>query len=144
MRNYPLNSPQAAARIVALALLADGHVNRRELDALDRVAAHEQLGLTRPELHSVVQTLCEDLLVAAQFCWDNACRLDAAAIAGLMAEVDDPQLWRKVMQICEAVIDADGHVSDGELTVLRAAAESAQRKARAAGTPQPLPQAQPA
>jgi hypothetical protein len=104
-------------------------VNRRELDALDRVAAHEQLGLTRQELHAVVQTFCEDLLVAAQLCWDTACRLDAAAIAGLMAEVDDPALWQKVVQVCEAVIDADGHVSDGELVVLRAAAEHARHTA---------------
>ncbi len=125
MRNYPLNSPQAAARIVALALIADGHVNKRELDALDRIAAHEQLGMARDDLHAVVQTLCEDLMVAAQLCWDSAWRLEAAALAELMAEIDDPVLWCKVMQVCEAVIDADGHVSEGELAVIRAAAEHA-------------------
>ena len=140
MRTYPLNSPQAAARIVALTLLADGHVNKRELDALDRVAAHEQFGMSRQELHAVVQTFCEDLLMAAQLCWDSACRLDAAAMDELMAEVDDPALWRKVMQVCEAVIDADGHVSDGELMVLRAAAERARQQAQTAGLLDTLPE----
>ena len=37
MRNYPRNSPQAAARIVALTLLADGHIDKAEIDTLDRV-----------------------------------------------------------------------------------------------------------
>jgi uncharacterized tellurite resistance protein B-like protein len=139
MRNYPLNSPQAAARIVALALIADGHVNKRELDALDGIAAHEQLGMARDEMHAVVQTLCEDLMVAAQLCWDSAWRLEGAALAELMAEVDDPALWRKVMQVCEAVIDADGHVSEGELAVIRAAAEHAQRQAQRIDPREPLP-----
>lgn len=140
MRAYPLNSPQAAARIVALTLLADGHVNRRELDALDQLAAHEQFGMGRQEMHAVVQTFCEDLLVAAQLSWDTACRLDAASIAGLMAEVDDPALWRKVMQVCEAVIDADGHVSEGEQIVLRAAAARFRHPSQIPGLRESLPE----
>ncbi len=36
MRTYPTNSPEAAARIVALALLADGHLSLIEIDALER------------------------------------------------------------------------------------------------------------
>jgi len=30
MRTYPRNSPQAAARILALVLISDGHVSRSE------------------------------------------------------------------------------------------------------------------
>ena len=41
MRTYPTNSPQAAARVVALATLADGHLSRSELGALDRLGAGE-------------------------------------------------------------------------------------------------------
>lgn len=36
MRSYPANSPEAAARIVALALVADGHVSLIEIDTLQR------------------------------------------------------------------------------------------------------------
>ena len=36
MRTYPSNSPEAAARIVALAMLADGNVCHREMQALTR------------------------------------------------------------------------------------------------------------
>jgi hypothetical protein len=34
MRSYSRNSPEAAARIVALVLIADGHVCRSEFDVL--------------------------------------------------------------------------------------------------------------
>ena len=45
MRSYPRNSPEAAARIVALVLVADGHVCRSEFDALNQLDATGQLGL---------------------------------------------------------------------------------------------------
>lgn len=51
MRTYPRNSPQAAARIVALAMLADGHVCRSEIEALERCDAAARLGLSRASLH---------------------------------------------------------------------------------------------
>ena len=54
MRTYPSNSPQAAARIVALTVLADGDISKTELELLDRLAVHEQLGLDRDELHDVL------------------------------------------------------------------------------------------
>ncbi|HRM81940.1 MAG TPA: TerB family tellurite resistance protein, partial [Acidovorax temperans] len=44
MRSYPRNSPQAAARIVALLLIADGHVSRSEMDALYGRDIEHELG----------------------------------------------------------------------------------------------------
>jgi hypothetical protein len=40
-----------------------------------------------------------------------------------MAEVDDPVLRRLVLQLCVAVVEADGHVADGEAVVLVNAVE---------------------
>ena len=51
MRHYPPNSPHAAGRIVAMALLADGHLSRLELDVLDRMELHTQLGLDLSLIH---------------------------------------------------------------------------------------------
>ena len=62
MRSYPRNSPQAAARILALAMLSDGHLTMRELDVLDRLNAPAQLGLGRADLHAVLHGFCDDLL----------------------------------------------------------------------------------
>lgn len=123
MRSYPTNSPQAAARIVALTLLADGHLARSELDALERFGAHEQLGLDREDLHAVLHGFCEDLLHSAHLSWDEACRVDPRTLAQLMAEVDDPALRRKVLRLCLQVVQADDHVADGEAIVLGTALE---------------------
>ena len=123
MRSYPTNSPQAAARIVALTLLADGHLARSELDALERFGAHQQLGLDREDLHAVLHGFCEDLLHSAHLSWDEACRVDPRTLAQLMAEVDDPALRRKVLRLCLQVVQADDHVADGEAIVLGTALE---------------------
>ena len=123
MRPYPNNSPQAAARIVALAMLADGHLCKAELDVLDRLDVHRQLGLQPEELHTVVHSLCEDLLAAAHLTWADACRVDPRTLAELMAEVDDPGLRLKVLNLCVSVVEADGNVAEGESIVLGAAVE---------------------
>jgi hypothetical protein len=46
--------------------------------------------------------------------------LDAALLATLIDEIDDPALRRKIMRLCMAVTIADGHLADGEITVLAA------------------------
>ena len=45
MRSYPRNSPEAAARIVALMLISDGHVCSSEFDILKQLGAERELGL---------------------------------------------------------------------------------------------------
>ncbi|MEY4754847.1 MAG: hypothetical protein RJA44_2522, partial [Pseudomonadota bacterium] len=62
MRIYPTNSPEAATRIVALAMLADGYLSPSELAVLDRQRAHEQLGLGYDRIDAVLHGFCEDLL----------------------------------------------------------------------------------
>jgi uncharacterized tellurite resistance protein B-like protein len=123
MRSYPRNSPEAAARIVALAMLADGHLCKTELDAVGRLDGHEQLGLDPAQLHSVMHTFCEDLLAAAHGSWSDACRIDPHTLGELMAEIDDAELRSKVLRLCVAVVESDGHVAEGESIVLVAAVE---------------------
>ena len=36
MKAYPVNSPEAAARVLAMAMLADGQYSMTEIRALDR------------------------------------------------------------------------------------------------------------
>ena len=69
MRTYPSNSPEAAARIVALTMLADGHVCRSEMRALDALHAGAQLQLTPEQLQAVLRGLSEDLLACAYPQW---------------------------------------------------------------------------
>lgn len=120
MRTYPRNSPQAAARLIALALIADGHVCRSEFDALQRDGTESRLGLRHGELAEVLQTFCEDLLHVAQPHQGLASCLDDDLIASLLAEVDDPELQRQVTSAIVAAVAADGHLSDGEKYVMDA------------------------
>ena len=137
MRTNPNNSPHAAARIVALAMLADGHLCKTELDALDCVDVHTQLGLPPAELHAIVHALCEDLLSSSHGTWEEACRVDSGTLAALPSEIDDPALRVKVLRLCLTVLAADEHLADGESIVLIAATKCwglprELRKARAA------------
>lgn len=123
MRPYRLNSPQAAARIVVLALLADGNVTQAELEVLARQNAYRQLGLSPEALRAVLRDFCEDLLCSAHLAWSEACRIDPRTLSILMAEVDNPALRRTVLRLCLQVVDADDHVAEGESLVLSAAVE---------------------
>ena len=121
MRSYPRNSPQAAARIVALAMLADGSLCRAETETLERLGAHAKLGLGPAELHAVMHDLCQDLLAASNMSWGGSGQVDRHTLSRLMAEVQDPQLQLRVMKLCVAVVDTDEHLAEGESAVLAAA-----------------------
>ena len=123
MRTYPCNSPQAAARIVALTVLADGDIDKTEIDLLDRLAVHEQLGLDRQEFQALLDSLCEDLLSSGQLQWADACPVDDRTLADLMGEIEDPLLRRKLLRLCIEIAEADAMVADGESIVLTAAVE---------------------
>lgn len=121
MRKYTKNSPQAAARIVALTLIADGDVGQEELALLDKLAVHQQLGLERDALHAVIDTFCEDLLFSKQLAWADACPVDEYVLEELMRDIDDPALRREVLGLCVRLAEVDDHVAEGESIVLIAA-----------------------
>ena len=123
MRPYPRNSPQAAARIVALTLLADGQLQRAELTSLDALGGAARLGLRRDELQAVVHDFCADLLDDARAARDDDCRITPALIELLLADIDDRTLQRKVLALCAGLAGADGRLHDGESIVLGIAIE---------------------
>lgn len=123
MRSYPTNSPQAAARIVALTVVADGDIGEAEMEWLDRLAVHEQLGLARHELHAPLDTFCEDLLSSDQLKWADACPVDERTLADLMGEIQDPAMRLKLLRMCVELAQSDAHVAEGESIVLSAAVE---------------------
>ena len=122
MRSYPRNSPQAATRILALAMLADGHQCASELALLERLEVHEQLGLSRAELHVVVHTFCEDLLaMSVGMCWADLAQVRPDPLRQVLGEVDDPALQGLVMELCISLVEADRFLADSESVVLAAA-----------------------
>ena len=123
MRAYPQNSPQAAARIVALTMLCDGHLSKAEIDAVHAQGIEQRLGLRPGQWQAVMRELCEDLLTATDMSWHANCGVDAHMLAGLLAEVSDPALRLEVLRLCLAVVDADAHMTEGEQVVMSAAVE---------------------
>jgi hypothetical protein len=121
MRSYPHNSPEAAARIVALVLISDGHVCSSEFDILKQLGAERELGLEPQRLSHIVRTLCEELLASGYETGSLMGNVDDSALASLMAEISDPALQRKVLRLSLAASRADGHLADGETVVVEAA-----------------------
>lgn len=121
MRSYPHNSPEAAARIVALVLISDGHVCSSEFDILKQLGTERELGLEPHLLPHILQTLCEDLLLGGCATGSLLANVDDSTLASLMAEVSDPALQKTVVRLSLAAARADGHLADGETLVLEAA-----------------------
>lgn len=121
MRSYPRNSPEAAARIVALVLISDGHVCRSEVDTLHRLDGERELGLAPGAFAQVVHTLCEDLLMGVHAGGSMMCSVDEATLASVLAEVDDPVLQAQVLRLAGAAAEADAHLADAEAMVVAAA-----------------------
>ena len=121
MRSYPLNSPEAAARIVSLVLISDGHVCSSEFDILKCLGAERELGLEPQLLPHIVHTLCEELMASGYETGSLMSNVDDSTLASLMAEISDPVLRRKVLRLSLAAARADGHLADGETLVVDAA-----------------------
>lgn len=121
MRSYPLNSPEAAARIVSLVLISDGHVCSSEFDILKRLGAERELGLEPQLLPHIVHTLCEELRASGYETGSLMSNVDDSTLASVMSEISDPVLQRKVLRLSLAAARADGHLADGETLVVDAA-----------------------
>ena len=120
MRSYPRNSPDAAARVVALVLISDGHVSSSEFESLNQLDGVRDLGLEPNEMPGIVQTLCEDLLMQGFDGRAMLSHLDNSSLLSMMAEVDEPELQRQVLRLAASVVRADKHLSDGETAMLDA------------------------
>lgn len=123
MRTYPFNSPNAAARIIALTLIADRDLSPQEFESLECLAVHRQLGLSKQALHEVLDSLCVDLQASRQMHWEQDCPVDECTLQTLMVELTDPDLRRRVLDLCIQLAEADRRVVRGESLVLAAAAK---------------------
>jgi uncharacterized tellurite resistance protein B-like protein len=132
MRQYPRNSPEAAGRLLALALMADGQVSPVELSRLEDLMAHTRLGLRRPVWLHVLHDFCAELASLRRrsqaaagagngtAAGDLATELLRSLLSQFLAEVDDPRLRETVLTLCLEAIDADRVVTHGESEVIEA------------------------
>lgn len=118
MRHYAHNSPEALARIVVATVLADGGLDKSELDALDRNDVVRRLGMDLPAFDRVVHEFYEDMQVASPRDHTGQLALDRAALDLLLSEVDAPALQIMVLAIMLDIAGADERLSPGELTLV--------------------------
>lgn len=121
MRSYPTNSPEAAARIVALLLISDGHVSRSEMEALDGLHIERELGLAPGDFAGVLHALCEDLLMGARERRLLTGSIDQATLSALLAEVTDTELQNRVLHFADTAATADRHVAAAEAWIMASA-----------------------
>lgn len=107
MRTYPLNSPEAAGRIVALAALADGHVCKAEQEALHAPDTLRAIGLPRARMEELLHEVCEDLLATGSPTWPADPLLPVRAIGPLLTEIDQAELRHAVLALCHRTVEAD-------------------------------------
>jgi Tellurite resistance protein TerB len=123
MRSYPIDSPQAAARILALTATADGLVDSAELDWLDHHAVHQSLGLSRSSLLAMLAAHAQELREVGHWVDPDICPFDERTLSQLMDEIQDPALRRRLLGLCVALAQADASVAQAESAVLVAAVE---------------------
>lgn len=122
LRAYPPGSPRAKARLIALALLADGRLADGELDALDRDGALVWLGITRDILFEVLADFCADLLRLPE--GKGNALLTPTMLAGLFAEIEKGEDRTMLLQLIFELAHSDGTISGNEEILLQQAIES--------------------
>ncbi|HEY0957165.1 MAG TPA: TerB family tellurite resistance protein [Roseateles sp.] len=124
MHNYPRNSPEAAARLVALMMIADGNVSPAEVGALRRADAESMLGLPQGGMSVALQTLCEDLLASTTGADGLRWCTSPSLLNTLMQDVDEPALQYKVFAAATSAALADRHLSEAEFLLLKQLADA--------------------
>lgn len=118
MRAYLRNSPQAAARVVVLTVLADGHLGHQEIDALQRIDVAQRLDLSPEQFMGVLQAVCDDLMATSHRHWSGIQNLPRTDLKQMLDEIDDVGLRLMVLEICAALCECDQHVADAEYEML--------------------------
>lgn len=114
MRNYPIDSPQAKARIVALALLADGGLDKSEIECLDRGDIVDRLGITAETFDSVMHQFCEDIDQYGLRRPNGQLELGAPEILAVLDEVRQRRVRTSLLRTIFDIVLADRKMSMGE------------------------------
>ncbi|MBV1776510.1 TerB family tellurite resistance protein [Burkholderiaceae bacterium DAT-1] len=118
MRHYPSNGPEAMSRLLALALLVDGGLDRSELLALQRSQVLDQLGIEDSVFHQVTQALCDDLLQCVSTNCSTQLELGHELIDQLLGDVSNPALQVPLLRAMVDIVYADGFLADGEAVLV--------------------------
>ena len=120
MRSYPTNSTEAVSRLLALAMIVDGHLSPAEVKAMHRSGILQRSAIDEDDFDDVVRDLCEDLLSSATRRCSAEVEIDTRLLDTLLGEVEDQALRLSVMQAMLDIVHADS-VLDVRETLLSSA-----------------------
>ena len=123
MRKYSSNSPHAKARVVAISLLADGALNKAELELLDRYDIIRRLGISHDDFDKVVHDLCDDMLLFAVRSENGELELGHDIINAMLDEIQEPGVQRDLLRMMLDIVHADYRVTSGEAVLTSQAME---------------------
>ena len=112
LRAYVPDSPQAKARLVVLAMLADGRLDDVELDGLDRNGTLSSIGISREDFFAVLYDVCADVESFPRGRGEYV--LTPAVLHSLLSEVSDGEGRQKLLRLIFDVIRSDGRLAKGE------------------------------
>jgi uncharacterized tellurite resistance protein B-like protein len=120
MTSYETDSPNAIARLLALAVTVDGVPAEAELEMLDKRGVLRHLGLDQAGFNVVIDALCADLRSgdkvgdAADFTILRPAQLEA-----MLNEVQSPALQRDLIALFIEIFSADHRYQHAESVFLR-------------------------
>jgi uncharacterized tellurite resistance protein B-like protein len=117
MRSYPIDSPEAVSRLLALTMIVDGHLSPSEMKAMHSSGILQQSAIDEDDFDDVVRDLCEDLLASAARRCSQEVEIDGRLLDGLLGEVEDQALRMSVMKTMLDIVHADS-VLDARETLL--------------------------
>ncbi len=106
----------ASARVLALMVAANGHIDPREMDALEELDAFALLGVPRTRFTALARDCLQEVGLGLSECsWLRA--RDLAYVDHLLEAVADPKERLLLCRLAAAVMTADGQVTSGERLV---------------------------
>lgn len=108
MRHYEADSTPAAARILALTVLADGGLDRDEIDAAMRTDLARRLGIGQLEFERILREYCDDLMLGAHYMDGMRLRLADEVLDLVLEDISEPALQQALLRAMQDIVSADG------------------------------------
>ncbi len=112
LRAYAPDSPRAKARLVVLAMLADGRLDDAELESLTRHGMFAELGIAREDFFEVFYDFCADVEGLPKGSSDYL--LSSLVLEQLLGEIHSVAERQALLRQIFHMIRSDGHLADGE------------------------------
>lgn len=131
MRHYETDSRPAAARLLALTVLADGGLDRNEVETLMAADLARRLGIGSVEFERILREYCDDLLASAHYLDGMRLKVADEVLDLLLEDIADPVLQQALLRTMQDIVSADGVETSAEVDVLARALEKWSKRPRA-------------